>query len=300
MAVYCPVSYVCWNWELERFYYINDDAVGNLVHIVSGVSALVSAIILGPRKGFGNVMHSITGVCFLWVAWFGLNAVLATTSGNNVEMVLLATLIATAGASLSWMLVEWYLTGIPKLTAIGSGAIAGIIAITPASAHVLDCEGAFFLGLYAGPACFAGIQLKCYLGYDDELDVFAIHAIGGILGGFITGLVVADQVNRGYSGLNYMNTWDGGNQRLLQVYSMLFCFGWTGVVTFLILKTIDLTIGLRVNEDDEHAGLDSSQHGETLDGSLNGSRQNTRVAVKARVSDSSVEPEASAVLVDQP
>ena len=307
LAVYCPIAHAC--WHPEGFLYIRgllDYAGGNVVHISSGVSGLVSAVILGPRKGFGsevfephNVMFSITGVCFLWVGWFGFNAGSATTAGTRAGMAMLATQIATAVASLSWMLSEWLLTGVPKLTAIGSGAIAGLVAITPASGYV-DPNGAFFIGLFAGPVCLAGAKLKHYLGYDDALDAFGVHAVGGILGGFMTGLFATDQVNPGYSGLFYTNVVDGGNQLLVQVYSMLFCIGWAGVVTFLILKTIDLTIGLRVNEDDEHAGLDSSQHGETLDGSLNGSRQNTRVAVKARVSDSSVEPEASAVLVDQP
>eukprot|EP01036_Dinobryon_divergens_P022376 gene22378-30626_t len=269
--VYCPIAHACWHPEGLLFQRgALDYAGGNPVHIASGVSGLVAAVILGPRKGFGkevfephNVMFSLVGVCLLWVGWFGFNAGSATAANTRAGMAMLVTHISAAVASLAWLGLEWYLTGVPKLTAIGNGAVAGLVAITPASGYV-DPTGAFFIGLVAGPMCLAGAKLKHYMGYDDALDSFGVHAVGGLVGGFLTGLFATDQVNPGYSGLFYTNVVDGGNQLLVQVYSMLFCLGWAGIVSFLILKGLDLTLGLRVDGDQEDLGLDSSYHGETL------------------------------------
>ena len=295
--VYCPIAHACWHPEgllLQRG--MLDYGGGNVVHIASGVSGLVAAVILGPRKGFGrevfephNVMFSMVGVCLLWVGWFGFNAGSATSSGTRAGMAMLVTHISASVGGLSWLATEWFLTGVPKLTGIGNGVIAGLVTITPASGYV-DPNGAFFFGLFAGPLCLAGAKIKHYLGYDDALDAFGVHAVGGLLGGFLTGLFATDQVIPGYSGLFYTNVVDGGNQLLVQVYSCLFCLGWAAIVSFIILKAIDLTLGLRVNDDEEFCGLDSSYHGESLDDSVS-SRGPTKIVVKssAKVHDESVQ-----------
>ena len=272
LAVYCPVAHSCWHPEGFLFRAGDlDFAGGNVVHISSGVSGLVSAIVLGKRKGFGtepfephNIMFSVVGVCMLWVGWFGFNAGSAVGANFRAAMALLVTQIATAVASLSWMAADWFLTGVPKLTAIGSGAIAGLVAITPASGYV-DPNGAFFIGLFAGPVCLGGAKLKHYLGYDDALDAFGVHAVGGLLGGILTGFFAIDQVaGPGVNGVFNANTHNGGHQLGIQIYACVVVALWSGFMSYLILKVLDMTIGLRISADSEELGLDDSLHGEKV------------------------------------
>lgn len=272
LTVYCPVAHSC--WHPEGFLFIAGDldyAGGNVVHISSGISGLVSAVMLGHRKGFGkevfephNVMFTVVGVCMLWVGWFGFNAGSAVGASKRAAMAMLATHISTATASLTWLIAEWIESGQPKLVAIASGAVAGLVAITPASGFV-DPTGAFFIGFIAGPVCMFGAKLKHYLGYDDALDSFGVHGIGGITGGILTGFFATDQVAGGtINGLFYTNTKDGGHQLGVQIYAIVVVAGWSAFMTFVILKALDLTIGLRISEKDEEDGLDSSLHGETI------------------------------------
>jgi len=271
IAVYCPIAHASWHPEGLLFTRgCLDYAGGNVVHIASGFSGLVASYILGPRKGFGkevfephNIMFSLVGACFLWVGWFGFNAGSAVTAGTRAGMAMLVTHISASVGGLTWLFVDWFLTGVPKLTSIGNGVVSGLVCITPASGFV-DPNGAFFFGLFAGPVCLAGAKLKHYLGYDDALDAFGVHAVGGLLGGFLTGFFATDQVIPGYNGVFYTSSVDGGKQLGVQIYSMLFCLVWAVVVSFIILKGLDLTIGLRVDGDQEDLGLDSSYHGETL------------------------------------
>jgi len=270
--VYCPIAHSC--WHPEGFLFKRGDldyAGGNVVHISSGVSGLVSAVVLGHRKGFGsevfephNVMFSVVGVCMLWVGWFGFNGGSAVAANGNAAMALLVTHISTSIGSLSWLIAEWIYSGQPKLVAIASGAIAGLVAITPASGYV-DPTGAFFIGLIAGPVCMWGAKLKHYLGYDDALDAFGVHAVGGIVGGILTGFFATDQIGGpGKNGVFYANTKNGGHQLGIQIYAIVVVAGWSAFMSFVILKILDLTIGLRVSDEEEHEGLDGSLHGEKL------------------------------------
>lgn len=272
LTVYCPIAHSC--WHPEGFLVKEGDldfAGGNVVHISSGVSGLVSAIVLGKRQGFGkevfephNIMFSIVGVCMLWVGWYGFNAGSAVQANFRAAMALLVTQISTSVSAMSWLATEWLITGVPKLTAVGNGAIAGLVAITPASGYV-DPTGAFFIGLLAGPVCFAGAKLKHYLGYDDALDSFGVHAVGGLYGGFMTGLFATDQIGGpGINGLFYTNTKDGGHQLGIQVYAMVVVAGWSAFMTLVILLILDWTIGLRVSAYHEHHGLDESLHSEKV------------------------------------
>ena len=241
-----------------------DFAGGTVVHINSGVAALVGALVLGKRIGYGrdampphNLPFTMIGAALLWVGWFGFNA------GSNLEatgiavLALLNTILATAAAALAWMLVETLVTKKPSMLGIASGAIAGLVAVTPA-AGLIGPMGSIVLGAIGGIACFFAVtSLKRALGYDESLDVFGIHGVGGIIGAIGTGIFVSPAL--GGVGID---GYDMASQVTTQTLGVLVAIGWSGVVSFVLFKLLDLTIGLRVKEDDEREGLDTTSHGE--------------------------------------
>lgn len=243
-----------------------DFAGGTVVHINSGVAALVAAIMLGKRKGYGsenlaphNVALTMIGASLLWVGWFGFNAGSAVGANGTAGMAMAVTQIAAAAAGLSWMTVEWFHHKKPTLLGIVSGAIGGLVAITPASGFV-DPMGGLIIGLAAGVVCYWGAAiLKPMMGYDDSLDVFAVHGLGGIRGAILTG-VFAVQAIGGSAGALEGNA----GQILIQLQGIVATILWSGAASAFILFGIDKVIGLRVDADAEAEGLDINQHGEML------------------------------------
>jgi Amt family ammonium transporter len=241
-----------------------DFAGGTVVHINSGIAALVGALVLGKRIGYGrdampphNLPFTMIGAALLWVGWFGFNA------GSNLEatgiavLALLNTMLATAAAALAWMLIETLVTKKPSMLGIASGAIAGLVAVTPA-AGLIGPMGSIILGAIGGIACFFAVtSLKKALGYDESLDVFGIHGVGGIVGAIGTGIFVSPALG----GVG-VDGYDMGSQVTTQTLGVLVAIGWSGTVSFVLFKLIDLTIGLRVKEEDEREGLDTTSHGE--------------------------------------
>jgi Amt family ammonium transporter len=270
IVVYSPIAHTVW---MTGNGYLNqkgvlDFAGGTVVHINSGIAGLVACLVMGKRKGYGtvsmapdNLVLSVIGASLLWVGWFGFNAGSAVTAGAGAGMAMLATQIATAGAALAWMFVEWAVKGKPSVLGIISGAVAGLVAITPASGYV-GPGAALIIGLIGGAVCFwTATVLKNLLGYDDSLDAFGVHGIGGTVGALLTG-VFASQAIGGDSSIGALE----GNvgQLLLQAEGVALTIVWSGVMTFVLLKIVDLIIGLRVDEEIEREGLDLGLHGETV------------------------------------
>lgn len=247
-----------WDWGIIDF------AGGTVVHINAGIAGLVACIMLGKRKGYPttpmpphNLTYTIIGASLLWVGWFGFNAGSAVASNGTAGMAMLVTQIATATAALSWMFVEWMKHGKPSVLGIASGAVAGLVAITPASGSV-GPQGALLIGVAAGAGCFfAATMLKRAMGYDDSLDVFGVHAVGGIIGAILTGVFTAP-----YWGGSGAEDFVIGGQVWIQIKSVLFTVIYTGVLTAIILKVLDVVMGLRVSEEDEIEGLDIISHDE--------------------------------------
>ena len=245
-----------------------DFAGGTVVHINSAVAGLVGAYVIGKRIGYGResmAPHSLpmtmVGASLLWVGWFGFNAGSALEAGDVAALAFLNTLLATAGATLTWVLGEWIFKHKPSMLGAASGAVSGLVAITPAAGFV-GPMGSIVLGLLAGVVCLWGVSgLKRMLKVDDAFDVFGVHGVGGILGAILTG-VFASQSLGGTGGLT-PDTFTMGGQVWIQVKSVLFTMVWSGVVSFIAFKIADLTIGLRVTEEEEREGLDISSHGET-------------------------------------
>jgi Amt family ammonium transporter len=243
-----------------------DFAGGTVVHINSGIAGLVTAIVVGKRLGYGselmapdNLVYSVIGASLLWVGWFGFNAGSAVAANGSAGMAMAVTQIATAAAALAWMFAEWLKAGKPSVLGIISGAVAGLVAITPASGFV-DPSGALIIGIAAGILCyFAATSMKHAFGYDDSLDVFGIHGVGGIVGAILTGVFASEAIG-GKPGLL-----DGNPGQIMpQIYGVLATVIWSGVVSLIILKVIDATIGLRVSQDVERDSLDLQLHGETV------------------------------------
>jgi Amt family ammonium transporter len=269
ICVYAPIAH--WVWGPGGF--LNDAGVldfagGTVVHINSGIAGLMAALMLGRRRGYPtepmaphNLVLSVIGASLLWVGWFGFNAGSATAANASAGMAMAVTQIATATAALSWMFVEWSLKGKPSVLGITSGAVAGLVAITPASGFV-DPRGALIIGLAAGVICYWGTTgLKHALGYDDSLDAFGVHGVGGIVGAILTGvLAVAWVGGDGHSGLIDGNPY----QVVIQLYGIACTVAYDAIVSLILLKVIDLTIGLRVNTDTEREGLDLNLHGEVV------------------------------------
>jgi len=245
---------------------ILDFAGGTVVHIISGVSALVLCLVLGKRKGYGsepmpphNLTLTLIGASLLWVGWFGFNAGSAVAADGRAGMAMLATQVAAAAAGLAWMFCEWGLRGKPSLLGIASGAIAGLVCITPAAGFVTP-GGALILGIIGGAVCFwASTILKNQLGYDDSLDVFGIHGVGGITGAILTGVFAAKDIG-GTPGLL-----EGAPMQVIaQIAGVLVTATFAAVVSFILLKIVDAIVGLRVDQQDEIEGLDRALHGEVV------------------------------------
>ena len=268
VVVYAPLCHMAWSGDGSLFGDIIgalDFAGGNVVHINAGIAALVAAILVGKRIGYGTSAmppHSLTltvvGASMLWVGWFGFNAGSAVAADGAAGMAMLVTQISTATAAVAWMFVEWGKHGKPSALGIVTGAVAGLVAITPASGSVGPI-GALAIGLVSGVVCFWGAtSLKSKLGYDDSLDAFGVHGIGGIVGALLTGVFVA----KGLGGNGLAEGMTIGTQVWAQFLSIIITIAWSGILSFIILKIVDATVGLRVEEDDERQGLDLSQHNE--------------------------------------
>ncbi|MGH6945172.1 MAG: ammonium transporter [Geminicoccaceae bacterium] len=267
VIVYAPIAH--WVWGPGGFLLdsgVLDFAGGTVVHINAGVAGLVCALVLGKRLGYGNEPmppHNLTltliGASLLWVGWFGFNAGSAVAADGRAGMAMAVTQIATAAAALAWMFTEWLTRDKPSLLGIASGAVAGLVAITPASGFVLP-GGALVIGIAAGVSCFWGATwLKNTLRYDDSLDVFGVHGVGGIVGALLTGVFAAQAVG-GTPGLLEGNP----AQVLTQIYGIAATIVWCGLASFVILKGVDTVIGLRVDQESEREGLDLALHGEVV------------------------------------
>ena len=268
IIVYAPVCHWVWGGGFLGTAGVMDFAGGTVVHINSGIAGLVAAIVLGRRKGYGaenmaphNLVYTVIGASLLWVGWFGFNGGSAGAANDSAAMAILVTQICAAAAALAWMFAEWVTHGKPSVLGIASGAIAGLVVITPAAGFV-DPKGALIMGLIGGVVCFiASTGIKRMLGYDDSLDVFGIHGVGGFTGAILTGVFAVAWVGgEGKSGLlegNPAQVWT-------QFYGTIATIVWCAVATFVILMVIKLFMGLRVDEQTEVEGLDARLHGETV------------------------------------
>ena len=270
IVVYAPIAHWVWSpigW-VGAFGAI-DFAGGTVVHINSGIAGLMCCLVLGKRHGYGhedmspyNLTYAVIGASLLWVGWFGFNAGSAVGSNGRAGMAMAVTQIATAAGGLSWMFAEWITKRKPTVLGIISGAVAGLVAITPASGYVLPGP-AIIIGIAAGAGCFwAATSLKHLLGYDDSLDTFGVHGIGGIIGALLTGVFA-------YGPLSATDAAPGGTvggiaQFIIQCKAVGVTLVWSGLVSLLLLKIIDWTIGLRVTADEELEGLDMTLHGERI------------------------------------
>lgn len=282
LIVYSPIAH--WVWHPAGFLFsagVLDFAGGTVVHINAGVAGLVAALVLGKRKGYPNenfmphnLVLSLIGASLLWVGWFGFNAGSALTAGPRAGMAMAATHIATAAAAMAWMFVEWAARGKPSVLGIVSGAVAGLVAITPAAGFV-DPSGALIIGAAAGAVCFfSATTVKRLFGYDDSLDAFGVHGVGGLLGAILTGVFAKMAVSNSEGAFAAVLKADPaatlglieGNaaQVMIQLQGVVWTIGWTAVVTFVLLKAIDVVMGLRVDQEIERDGLDLALHGETV------------------------------------
>jgi len=279
---YLPIAHMVWFWggpsaygDPSGFLFGKgalDFAGGTVVHINAGIAALMGALVLGKRLGYPKTAmapHSLTmtmiGACLLWVGWFGFNAGSNLEATGTAVLAMVNTVVATAAAALAWMFTEWMLKGKPSLLGAASGAVAGLVAVTPAAGFV-GPMGAIVLGAVAGVACLWAVTgLKRALGYDDSLDVFGVHAVGGIIGAIGTGILVNPKF--GGTGVfdyatNAVGAFDANAQLVSQLWGVGTVVVWSGVVSFVLFKSIDLIMGLRVSEEAEREGLDVTSHGE--------------------------------------
>ena len=266
LLVYCPIAHMVWSGDgaLLWDWGVLDFAGGTVVHINAGVAGIMAALVLGKRKGYPtthmpphNLGYTLMGASMLWVGWFGFNAGSAVAANGTAGMAMAVTQIATAAAALGWMFSEWWAHGKPSVLGIASGAVAGLVAITPASGTA-GPAGALLIGAVAGTGCFfASTKMKRALGYDDSLDVFGVHAIGGTIGAILTGLCAGTLGGAGLAeGVSI------GGQLWTQFKGVLVTWIYTGVVSFILLKVLDSLIGLRVSDDEETEGLDLALHDE--------------------------------------
>jgi len=272
ILVYCPVAHWVWGGGWLGTMGALDFAGGTVVHLNAGTAGLVAALMLGKRKGLGtenfapfNPAYAVIGASLLWVGWFGFNAGSAVEAHDGQSsMAAAATQIATAAATLAWMFMEWMIAKKPTVIGMASGAVAGLVAITPASGYV-NPTGALIIGIAAGVVCyFAAVHVKKMLGfYDDALDCWGVHGVGGALGAIMTGMFASSKINSASKG------WltDGNFAQMgLQLLDVAAVFVYCGVLTFLILAVLKYTIGIRVSEDVEVEGLDINLHGEVVQG----------------------------------
>jgi Amt family ammonium transporter len=266
ILVYAPICHWVWGGGFLSGAGVLDYAGGTVVHINAGIAGLVACLVLGRRSGYGtenmapfNLVLTVIGASLLWVGWFGFNAGSAVAANGSAGMAMAVTQIATAMAALAWMFSEWLVHGKPSVLGIASGAVAGLVAITPASGFV-DPKGALVIGAAAGIGCYiCATGLKKLLGYDDSLDVFGVHCIGGIIGALLTGVFAVEAIG-GHAGLLEGNF----AQVPIQAYGVLATLVWSGLATFVILMVLKYTIGIRVSEPAEVEGLDVALHGESV------------------------------------
>ena len=290
LLIYCPIAHWEWGGGFMGKWGVLDFAGGDVVHISSGVSGLVASIVVGKRRAWSsgaelpphNVLLTFLGASLLWVGWFGFNAGSAVTAGGSAAMAMLVTHIAASTAGFTWMLLEWMVKGKPTVLGVVSGAIAGLVVITPGAGYV-DQSGAFVMGLLGGVGCYAGIQIKHMVGIDDALDAFGIHGVGGIIGGILTGLFANPNVTTvgGQDACDASKKLDGdaseicgpagafygnGEQLGWQIAGILIVALYSAAGTALILGVLGAVLpgGLRVSETAEDEGLDISEHGEAL------------------------------------
>lgn len=266
-VVYAPICHMVWSgpgaffWDLG----VLDFAGGTVVHINAGVAALVACLLVGKRKGYPETVippHStvltVVGASMLWVGWFGFNAGSAVAANGTAGMAMLVTQVATAAAALGWMFAEWMKHGKASVLGMATGAVAGLVAITPASGFV-GPMGAIAIGLASGLLCFwAATSLKQALGFDDSLDAFGVHGVGGIVGAILTGVFAAESLG----GVGLAEGVNVGTQVWKQFIGVIVTIAYCGVMSFIILKIVDAIVGLRVSEGDEERGLDISLHNE--------------------------------------
>jgi len=259
--VYAPLAHWVWNADGWLFKLgVLDFAGGTVVHINAGIAGLVCALVLGKRIGYGrepmaphNLTLTLIGASMLWVGWFGFNAGSAVAADGRAGMAMFVTQLATAAAALAWMFTEWLTKGKPSVLGIASGAVAGLVAITPASGFV-GAGGALVIGIAAGVVCFfAATSVKRALRYDDSLDAFGVHCVGGIVGALLTGP------------LNVKAISGADGDFLVQLGAVATTLVVSGVGSFVLLKVIDMVVGLRVTEEQEREGLDLSLHGERIE-----------------------------------
>ncbi|MCL6263642.1 ammonium transporter [Craterilacuibacter sp. RT1T] len=261
LLVYVPVAHWVWapgGWMFDHG--VLDFAGGTVVHINAGIAGLVCCLVLGKRVGYGkepmaphNLVLTLIGASMLWVGWFGFNAGSAVAADGRAAMAMMTTQIATGIAALAWMFAEWALKGKPSVLGIASGAVAGLVAITPAAGFV-DAKGALIIGFVAGLVCYWGATgLKHMLKYDDSLDAFGVHGIGGIVGALLTGVLAVKEIGGVEGSL--------ATQALGAGVTIVYC----AIVSFILLKGIDLVMGLRVTEEEEREGLDVRLHGERVE-----------------------------------
>jgi len=265
--VYSPLAH--WVWAVGgwvRTMGALDFAGGTVVHISSGAAALAAALVIGRRRGYGtesfmphNLPFTVLGASLLWFGWFGFNAGSAVASGALATSAFVVTNTATAAAALTWMFVEWAYRGKPTVLGAASGAVAGLVAITPASGFVGPISS-IWIGIGAGVLCFYACIIKGKLGYDDALDVVGVHGVGGTWGALATGLFASKAINSaGADGLFFGNP----GQLLIQIKAVLITWGFVFVATFIILKIVDVLVGLRISDEEEKMGLDLAEHHES-------------------------------------
>jgi ammonium transporter, Amt family len=266
LVVYAPIAHWVWGGGFLGGAGVLDYAGGTVVHINAGIAGLVTALYLGKRTGYGtenmapsNLVYSVAGAALLWVGWFGFNAGSAVAAGTRAGMAMAVTQIATATAALAWMFAEWLVHRKPSVLGIISGAVAGLVAITPASGFVGPI-GALWIGAAAGVGCFfAATTVKRALGYDDSLDVFGVHCIGGIIGAILTGVFAVEAIGGAKGALE-------GNvgQIFTQIEGVAATLIWSGLATFVILIVVNIITGVRVGQAVEVEGLDINLHGEVV------------------------------------
>jgi Amt family ammonium transporter len=263
--VYAPTAHMVWSGDggLMWDWGVLDFAGGTVVHINAGIAGLVACLVLGPRKGYPttampphNLGYTLIGASMLWVGWFGFNAGSAVAANGTAGMAMAVTQIATAAAALGWMFIEWISHGKPSVLGIASGAVAGLVAITPASGFV-GPMGALVIGAASGVLCFlAATRMKRAFGYDDSLDVFGVHGVGGIIGAILTGVFAAASLG------GVKTEFDMAAQLWIQTKGVLVTVAFSGIASYVILKVIDLVIGLRATPEQETEGLDLALHDE--------------------------------------
>nr|WP_315926206.1 ammonium transporter [Mesorhizobium sp. SP-1A] len=261
LVVYAPVAHWVWGGGFLGTAGVLDFAGGTVVHINAGVAGLVTALVLGKRAGYGtvnmaphNLVYSVIGAALLWVGWFGFNAGSELAADGLAGAAMLNTQVATAGAALAWMFAEWVVAKKPSVLGIISGAVAGLVAVTPAAGFV-NPGGALVVGIVAGVVCYvAAVKIKHALGYDDSLDAFGVHGVGGIVGALLTG-VLADTA---------INPLGKDASIVTQAYGIVFTIVWTALATLVILFVVKAVVGLRPSKQEEIEGLDITQHGEVV------------------------------------